>query len=75
MSGPKNMQGSPILLYQLPAMGLPSDCAKTLKRTSHKVSLYQTGETWNFVAIYNIFARAAFFSLGVTRLALWNIPN
>ena len=29
---------------------------KALKRTSHEVSLQQTGETWNSVAIYTIFS-------------------
>ena len=28
---------------------------KALKRTSHEVSLYKTGETWNSVAIYTNF--------------------
>ena len=29
---------------------------KALKRTSHEVSLQQTGETWNSVAIYTNFS-------------------
>ena len=29
--------------------------AKAPKRTSHEVSLEQTGETWNYVPIYKFF--------------------
>ena len=41
-------QGSP--LWQWPM----ASRAKALKRTSHEVSLEQTGETWNYAPIYTI---------------------
>ena len=42
-------KGSPLYLWPM------ASWAKAPKRTSHKVSLEQTGETWNYVPIYTIF--------------------
>ena len=50
---PMASQWSPLWLWPM------ASWTKALKRTSHEVSLQETGETCKYVAIYTIFAAAA----------------